>query len=58
MSGTKIGGRKAAATNKTKYGADWYQKIGTKGGSAPTTKLKGFAANRELASVAGARGVW
>lgn len=32
MSGNKIGGRKAAKTNKERYGDDWYAKIGKKGG--------------------------
>ena len=33
MSGTKAGGMKAAATNKAKYGKDFYANIGRKGGS-------------------------
>lgn len=33
MSGTKTGGQKAAATNKKKYGPDFYARIGFKGGS-------------------------
>jgi hypothetical protein len=32
MSGTLAGGRAAAATNKIKYGADFYAKIGGDGG--------------------------
>ena len=32
MAGTKAGGQKAAATNKTKYGKDFYAEIGRKGG--------------------------
>lgn len=32
MAGTKSGGLKAAATNKSKFGDDWYAKIGAKGG--------------------------
>lgn len=32
MSGTKAGGKKCAETNKTKYGKDWYARIGAKGG--------------------------
>lgn len=54
MAGTKAGGKAAAATNKAKYGADFYAKIGAKGGSIGTTG--GFAANRELARIAGAKG--
>ena len=54
MAGTKAGGAKAAATNKAKYGADFYSKIGQKGGQNGTTG--GFAANRELAKIAGQKG--
>lgn len=54
MAGTKIGGMKAAATNKAKHGADFYAKIGAKGGKNGHTG--GFAANPELARIAGARG--
>ncbi|HEY5152829.1 MAG TPA: hypothetical protein VII55_02545, partial [Candidatus Saccharimonadales bacterium] len=44
----------AAATNKNKYGADFYAKIGAKGGKLGRTG--GFYANRELARAAGAKG--
>lgn len=54
MSGTKAGGLKAAATNKKNHGADFYKKIGAKGGKNGHTG--GFAANRELARTAGAIG--
>lgn len=54
MAGTKAGGQKAAATNKTRHGADFYAKIGAKGGKIGTTG--GFYANRELARIAGAKG--
>lgn len=54
MAGTKAGGVKAAATNKTRHGSDFYAKIGAKGGMKGTTG--GFAANRELARIAGAKG--
>ena len=54
MAGTKAGGEAAAATNKSKYGADFYAKIGAKGGRNGTTG--GFAANPELARIAGAKG--
>lgn len=37
MSGTLAGGKKAAKTNKTKYGADFYRQIGYKGGRAGQT---------------------
>lgn len=32
MAGTKAGGQKAAATNKARYGNNWYAKIGARGG--------------------------
>lgn len=54
MAGTKAGGMAAAATNKAKYGTDFYAKIGSKGGQAGHTG--GFFANRDLARQAGAKG--
>ena len=54
MAGTKAGGQKAAAANKAKHGADFYSRIGAKGGKNGRTG--GFAANPELARVAGAKG--
>ncbi len=54
MAGTKAGGQAAAATNKKKYGSDFYSKIGAKGGKLG--KTGGFYANRDLAREAGARG--
>lgn len=45
---------KAAATNKARYGDNWYAKIGKIGGQNSTTG--GFAANPELARIAGAKG--
>lgn len=54
MAGTKVGGAKAAATNKTKYGRDFYARIGAMGGKIGRTG--GFYANRELARIAGAKG--
>ncbi len=54
MAGTKAGGSKAAATNKKKYGSDFYAKIGAAGGKKG--KTGGFFANRELARTAGAKG--
>lgn len=49
MPGTKIGGRKAAATNKKKYGSDFYSNIGRKGGSKSHPETRPFALNPELA---------
>lgn len=54
MAGTKAGGIKAAATNKAKYGSDFYAEIGRKGGRNGHTG--GFAANPELAKIAGSIG--
>ena len=42
MSGTREGGLKAAIVVRSKYGHDFYQKIGTKGGQTKGLK-KGFA---------------
>jgi len=45
MAGTKAGGRKAAETNKKKYGSDFYARIGREGGANGNTG--GFAAGEE-----------
>jgi general stress protein YciG len=54
MAGTKQGGARAAATNKAKYGSDFYARIGQSGGKVGRTG--GFYANRDLARKAGAKG--
>ena len=54
MAGTKTGGIEAAKTNKARHGKDFYARIGRKGGQNGFTG--GFAANRELARKAGAKG--
>lgn len=54
MPGTKLGGLKAAATNKKRHGEDFYKKIGAKGGHNGHTG--GFAANPTLARLAGSKG--
>ncbi len=63
MAGTKDGGLKAAATNKTKYGAEFYASIGAKGGKRG--KTGGFASEikgadgltgKERARLAGSKG--
>lgn len=63
MPGTKFGGQAAAATNKRKYGADFYAKIGAKGGKLGRTggfgsELVGIdgLTGRERARVFGAKG--
>ena len=55
MSGTKIGGQKAAATNVKMYGKSFYGGIGAKGGRNGRGK-GGFASNPALAREAGAKG--
>lgn len=54
MAGTRAGGKKAARTNKAKYGDDFYRELGRKGGKNSHTG--GFGANPELARIAGAKG--
>lgn len=54
MAGSKIGGLKAAAANKKRFGEDYYAQIGQRGGKAQVPK--GFAKNIPLARVAGAKG--
>lgn len=54
MVGTKAGGMKTALTNKKRHGADFYARIGAKGGKNGHTG--GFAANRALAVEAGRKG--
>lgn len=56
MAGTKAGGKKTAATNLERHGKDFYREIGAMGGSRTGTRPKGFAANLELARIAGAKG--
>ncbi len=57
MAGTKEGGQKAAATNKKKYGEDFYAIQGAKGGRNGRTGGFGAGeAGRELARRAGVKG--
>jgi hypothetical protein len=56
MPGNRTGGLAARDTNIQRHGADFYKRIGAMGGSAPCLTPKGFAANRDLARIAGARG--
>jgi len=53
MAGTKAGGQKAAAKNLARD-PNFYAKIGSAGGKMGHTG--GFAANPDLARIAGARG--
>lgn len=54
ISGNRIGGKKAAKTNKDKYGENFYAEVGRLGGLKKVPK--GFAMNRDLAVVVGAIG--
>lgn len=63
MAGTKAGGKKAAKTNRKKYGAEFYRNIGRMGGKNGHTG--GFASEKvgkdgltgwQRASVAGIKG--
>lgn len=54
MAGNMVGGKKAAATNRERYGDNFYASIGRKGGKNGHTG--GFAADPELARKAGAIG--
>ena len=54
MAGTPDGGKLAAQKNKSKYGPDFYARIGAMGGKKGRTG--GFYANRELARLAGQKG--
>lgn len=66
MSGNILGGFKARDTNRDKYGADFYRRIGAQGGSVKNP-LKGFGTDKrtmkdkimgvpKLASLAGQKG--
>jgi general stress protein YciG len=54
MAGTVAGGKAAAATNKSRYGKDFYSDIGREGGKI--SRGGGFASDRDLAVEAGRKG--
>lgn len=54
MAGTIEGGKAAYKTNTAKHGKDFYKRIGAIGGRK--SKGGGFAANPELARIAGRKG--
>lgn len=51
MAGTVEGGKRAAKLNKEKYGADFYQRIGRKGGR--NSNNGGFAYNADCDGLCG-----
>ena len=55
MSGSVLGGKKAAVTNYERYGVDFYKEIGAKGGVF-RSPAKGFGSNKEAAKEAGRKG--
>ena len=56
MSGTKLGGKKTAQTNKEKYGENYYKELGRKGGSVKHPETRWFNTHRDLASKLGKKG--
>ena len=56
MAGTKEGGKKAVKTNKERHGEDFYARIGSIGGKKADHSKGGFAANPDLARIAGKKG--
>lgn len=59
MSGTVVGGKRAAESNKARYGEDFYNKIGVKGGTGNRGNRadKGFGSmSKEKISAAGRKG--
>lgn len=55
MSGTPAGGKLAAQRNLAKDPL-FYKRIGSRGGSAPHSEPRGFAADPEKARLSGAKG--
>lgn len=53
MAGTLEGGKKAAKTNKEKYGDDFYVGIGSQGGSVHRPATRWFSLHPELAQKCG-----
>lgn len=56
MSGTQLGGKKTAQTNKEKYGENYYKELGRKGGSVKHPETRWFNNHRDLASKWGKKG--
>lgn len=52
----RAAGLKAKRTIIAEHGANYYARIGKKGGQQTNTRPKGFEANRALARIAGAKG--
>ena len=56
MSGTAEGAAKTVKTNMERYGKDFYQRIGSKGGSKKHPETRPFYKNRKLSAEAGRKG--
>ena len=56
MAGNKIGGLKAAKTNKKLHGKNYYKELGKLGGSVSHPGTRYFAMNPEAAQKAGEKG--
>lgn len=56
MPGTKAGAAKTAATNRAKYGEDFYARIGRTGGSVSRRETRHFYLDREAARNGGRTG--
>lgn len=56
MAGTRLGGKRTAATNKAKYGDDYYVRLGSAGGSTRHRETRPFYLDRDLAKRAGTNG--
>lgn len=54
MSGTPIGGKRAAETNRKKHGKNFYKNIGQLGGKK--SRGGGFTGRPDLAQAAGTKG--
>lgn len=56
MAGNKEGAKRAVATNKAKYGEDFYVRMGAKGGSGHRPEKRYFHMHPEFARIVGSKG--